>query len=95
VSDLYAEKPIRINTMKYTGTNNAAIIAWADAFNDGDNIAIFAEGPEFAVPIYKDIATLLLNINVGDWVIRSARAEYYPMEPAKFDKVYGFVDEAP
>lgn len=86
----YRKKPVVIDAVQWTGENQDEIsefigIAYADA------------GDYFYSPLNKlCIHTLegILTADIGDWVIKGIRGEFYPCKPDIFAETYEPVDES-
>jgi len=74
----YRKRPVVIEAMRYTGSNDSAINQWstrvAHKDDDGRLLIVTLEGTMAA--------------DVGDWIIRGVKGEFYPCKPAIFDATY-------
>jgi len=75
----FRKKPVVIEAVPFTGANGSEVIRWADRGAvtdiDGGSLAIHAlEG--------------IMRANIGDWIIRGVKGEYYPCKPDIFWATY-------
>lgn len=80
----YTKQKLSIQAFQYTGIN-------------GDLPEHFRSIPQAIVDSNGlSIQTLegVMSVNVGDWVIRGIKGEYYPCKPDIFDKSYEVTQEA-
>ena len=75
----FRKKPIVIEAIQYTGHNAMEILAWS-------------KWPEISEEFTGglDIPTLegTMRADVGDWVIRGVKGEFYPCKPDIFATTY-------
>ena len=73
----FTKKPVTIEAIQWTGKNLREVIAFTDGHADEarDGLKIYTlEGKMLA--------------NVGDWIIRGVKGEYYPCKPDIFEATY-------
>lgn len=81
----YKTKPCEINAMEWTGDNMQEIIQFA---NTPEKTSIYiVEG----VPVIRTLEGDM-RANVGDYIIRGLRGEYYPCKPDVFHKKYELLE---
>ena len=80
----YRKKPVVIEAMQYTGRNALAIMAWAQLPEITEN---FTGGLEI------ETREGTMHADVGDWVIRGVKGEFYPCKPDIFAATYEPVEE--
>ena len=78
----YRKKPIVIEAMQYTGKNYDEIYSFCAV-----------SYPDKGVVIIPTLEGKMI-CNVGDWVIKGAKGEFYPCKPDIFEKIYEVVDES-
>lgn len=78
----YRKKPIVVEAIQYTGDNLLEIMKFC---GEGKTL--------FDYCLY--IATLEGNmrVNIGDYVIKGVRGEFYPCEKSIFEETYEVVEE--
>jgi hypothetical protein len=81
----YRKRPVVIEAKQWTGENLREIIAFTGRF--------ISSWEEFAADVARDglkIYTLegVHLANVGDWIIRGVKGEYYPCKPDIFEATY-------
>ncbi|MFE7799047.1 hypothetical protein [Nocardia sp. NPDC057440] len=91
--DSYRKKPVEIQAMQFTEETARALIEWAEipeshVFPAGEDLATGAP-----VDGYVVIATLEgdMRANLGDWVIRGIKGEFYPCRDDIFRATYDAV----
>lgn len=78
----YRKKPVVIEAVRWTGINYGELTDFMhDAYGvDGDTIVISTlEGNMIA--------------NIGDWIIKGIKGEFYPCKPDIFDATYEFIGD--
>lgn len=85
----YRKKPVVIEAVQWSGTNQKEITL----FGDG-NIHFVDILPSGSGPRIKDatprIQTLegILSASIGDWIIQGVKGEVYPCKPDIFEATY-------
>ena len=77
----FTKKPVTIEAIQWTGKNLREVIA----FTDGQ-----ADEARDGLKIYTLEGKMLAN--VGDWIIRGVKGEYYPCKPDIFEATYSPAD---
>lgn len=79
----FRKKPVVIEAVRYDGTNLKELENFVGGLRYG-------EGPyEIFIPTLEG----MMQISVGDYVIRGVRGEHYPCKPDIFEKTYDKVEE--
>ena len=81
----FTKKPVTIEAIQWTGKNLRDVITFTDGHPDNweayrDLVA------RDGLKIYTLEGNLLAN--VGDWIIRGVKGEYYPCKPDIFEATY-------
>lgn len=74
----YRTKPCEIEAIQWTGDNINELLDWGQGdilWNDIDNL-------------YIDTLEGRMRANVGDFIIKGLRGEFYPCKPDVFNKKY-------
>jgi len=84
----YVKKPIVVEAMKFEGDMRSyhAIVSWVkeSGFNqDYEVMCNFGRGG-IALPTLEGDMTA----NVGDWIIKGVKGEFYPCKPDIFEATY-------
>ena len=74
----YIAKPCEIEAVEWTGKNAAEILQ----FTNTENVNIV-----FGIPVISTFNGEM-RADVGDYIIRGLRGEYYPCKPDIFHKKY-------
>ena len=74
----FTKKPVTIEAIQWTGKNLREVIA----FTNGHHAVMACDG----LKIYTLEGEMLAN--VGDWIIRGVKGEYYPCKPDIFEATY-------
>lgn len=79
----FRKKPVEIEAIQWTGENTGAVMAFAPA-------GVIAYDPGYNFPHTLTIRTLggKTTADVGDWIIRGIKDEYYPCKPDIFAGSY-------
>lgn len=75
----YRKKPVVIEAMRYDGRNAMAILAWVQTPEISED---FGGGIE--IPTLEGT----MRADVGDWIIRGIKGEFYPCKPDIFAATY-------
>ena len=81
----FTKKPVTIEAIQWTGKNLREVITFTDCHPD--NWEAYADMvARDGLKIYTLEGNLLAN--VGDWIIRGVKGEYYPCKPDIFEATY-------
>ena len=83
----YRTKPCEIEAVEWNGSNISEINDFA-----GKSVLWLKDAKENPI---LEISTLegIMLANVGDFIVRGLRGEYYPCKPDVFHKKYEFISE--
>lgn len=92
----YRKRPIVITAMQLTADNARDVLAWVGSFEDwsDDKRKICAAVAVQTFPLFSlSISTLegTMRADVGDWIIRGVKGEFYPCKPDVFAETYDAV----
>lgn len=89
MSDLYRKKPVVIEARQFTEHNCDELADWIRSGGHGVWV-----GWNRSVGDYIEIDTLegTMRAEVGDWIIRGVRGEFYPCKPDIFEATYEKVE---
>lgn len=81
----FRKKPVVIKAIQYTGRNVTAI----QGFTHGQaGVLTHGDDSIFAV----DTLEGTMVIDIGDWIIKGVKGEFYPCKPDIFEMTYEAVD---
>jgi len=85
----YRKKPVVIEAIKWDGNNLDKIRTFtypSEPLETSNAIS--------ATPRFLEIVTLegRMRANIGDWIIRGVKGEYYPCKPDIFEAIYEKVE---
>ena len=87
----YVKKPVKIEAIKYTGTN---LVEIKDFFKSNSKDLIIIERIENSV-FFVDVSikTLegIMSVAVDDYIIKGIKGEFYPCKPDIFEASYSKV----
>lgn len=88
----YRKKPVEIEAVQLTPESGIEVVSWL-ADHGADFVAL-AQAPDEEVLHAIEIRTLEgdMRADVGDWIIRGVKGEFYPCKPDIFDATYEPVD---
>jgi hypothetical protein len=77
----FRKKPVVVEAIQWTGENT-------------DEVEHFLQGFGYPQHRYVPIATLegVMNADIGDWIIKGVKGEFYPCKPDIFHVTYELVD---
>jgi hypothetical protein len=89
MSDLYRKKPVVVEARQLIDdlANHTAIAAWIEAGGG------HAEVPFAAPCLFIETLEGRMRADIGDYVIRGVKNEFYPCKPEIFEATYEAVDE--
>ena len=82
----YRKKPVVIQAVQFTGTNHAEV----HQFTDGKAESPVGQGWNHIMRITTLEGTMTAEI--GDWIIRGVKGEFYPCKPDIFEATYDAED---
>ena len=92
----FRKKPVVIEAYQWTGENFDALFAWGSPNGGLLHAKIVLEGDGNDENVGKlCIATLEgdMTANVGDYIIKGVKGEFYPCKPDIFFETYELVEE--
>ena len=80
----YRKKPVEVEAINWTGSNTREVDAFFGLMQPGEGRGFLHQGTSFL------IATLegAMRCEVGDWIIRGVKGEFYPCKPDIFEATY-------
>lgn len=95
----FTKKPVTIDAIKWTGSNLREVIAFTDGPPDTRSIHAGMAWEAYVDLVARDglkIYTLegKMLANIGDWIIRGIKGEYYPCKPDIFEATYTSAPQA-
>ena len=92
----YTKKPVAIQALQWTGGNLKEIITFTDGLPDVRSENVGMKWEEYKDLVEKEglkIYTLegKMNANVGDYIIKGVRGEFYPCKQDIFEETYSEV----
>lgn len=83
------KKPVEVQAMLYDGTNDKAVSEWVN-----DQPRLFAAhrikgGDVLLIPTLEGV----MEAQIGDYIIRGLRGEFYPCKPDIFAKSYDVLSD--
>ena len=95
----FTKNPVTIDAIKWTGSNLREVIAFTDGPPDTRSIHAGMAWEAYVDLVARDglkIYTLegKMLANIGDWIIRGIKGEYYPCKPDIFEATYTSAPQA-
>lgn len=81
----FRKRPVVIEAMCYDGKNAMAILAWAQTPEISEDFC----GGGIEIPTLEGT----MRADVGDWIIKGVKGEFYPCKPDIFEATYEAVLE--
>jgi len=78
----YRKRPVVIDAMQWDGTNQFALMRWSESFGGSTEWRFSGSN------IYINTLEGDMRADVGDWIIRGVKGEYYPCKPDIFAATY-------
>lgn len=95
----FVKKPVIVEAIRVTEETARAAYVWVEENTEG-SFDPYDPRPESGITIDPHdgmmcIATLegLMKVNLGDWIIRGVKGEFYPCKPDIFAATYEVVEE--
>ena len=97
MSSKYVKRPVIIDAVQWTGDNLREVIRFTDSAPETRTMHAGMKWDEYADLVARDglkIYTLegKMNADVGDWIIRGIKGEFYPCKPDIFAATYEAVE---
>jgi hypothetical protein len=86
----YRTKPFVIDAVQYTGDADEVKSAFPDI--DVDNEQNIFDSTSWHLVVWDYLQETWVQVNVGDYIIKGLKGEYYPCDPEVFETKYE-VDE--
>jgi hypothetical protein len=83
----YRKRPVEIQAIQWTGRNTAQICTWVGGKTR--DISLLGERAALAIHTLEGV----MRADVGDWIIRGIKGEFYPCKPDIFEATYEPVDD--
>ena len=95
----FTKKPVTIDAIQWTGRNLREVISFTDGPPDTRSAHAGMAWEAYAELVERDglkIYTLegRMLANIGDWIIRGVKGEYYPCKPDIFEATYTSAPQA-
>ena len=88
----YRAKPVAIEAAQWTGENIEEVSALVNIPPDEWEMEDGEEGPPRNQPIVLDTLQGDMTVQVGDWIIKGVKGEFYPCKPDIFEATYAAVE---
>jgi hypothetical protein len=86
----YRKKPVVIEAMQLSNLNYMQVKQWINDSNVTSNPAYLASGKTFAIGIHTLEGEM--KAELGDWIIKGVKGEFYPCKPDIFQQTYELVE---
>ncbi len=97
------KKPVVVEAVKWNGNNAVEIYNFLEDLNVESQWEVKTEGKNFFIGFDKGqcvTGTLIIKTlegnhiaNIGDYIIKGIKGEFYPCKPDIFEKTYDIVDD--
>lgn len=78
----FRKKPVTIDAIQYTGDNPSAVCVWAASFGEAGFFDVAKD--HLTIPTLEGDH----RADIGDWIIRGVKGEFYPCKPDIFAMTY-------
>lgn len=90
----FRKKPVVVEAIQLTETNRGEILKWAKSYARlGSLIRVVPKGG-FQHQMLVHTLEGTMTADVGDWIIRGMKGEFYPCKPDVFDQTYEEASDA-
>ena len=80
----YIKKPITIEAIQLTDSNHSEIIQWLSSYNVESYTLKSIDFPGLYIKTLEGV----MEANVGDYIIKGVKNEFYPCKPEIFEMTY-------
>ena len=80
----YAKKPVSIEAIQLTDKNHSEIIQWLSSYNV-ESYTLKSTDPS---ELYIETLEGSMKANIGDYIIKGVKNEFYPCKPEIFEMTY-------
>lgn len=85
---LFRKRPVVIEAIQYTGHNGWNLRNWSkDAVVESPVLEPSVDNPRGEYVQIQTSEGCMIG-NVGDWIIRGTKGEFYPCKPNIFEEIY-------
>ena len=80
----YIKKPVTIEAVQLTDSNHSEIIQWLSSYNVESYTLESIDFPRLYIKTLEGV----MKANVGDYIIKGVKNEFYPCKPEIFEMTY-------
>ena len=80
----YIKKPVTIEAIQLTDDNHSEIIQWLSSYNV-ESYTLKSTDPS---ELYIETLEGSMKANIGDYIIKGVKNEFYPCKPEIFEMTY-------
>ena len=80
----YSKKPVAIEAIQLTDDNHSEIIQWLSSYNVESYTLESIDFPRLYIKTLEGV----MKANVGDYIIKGVKNEFYPCKPEIFEMTY-------
>ena len=80
----YIKKPVTIEAVQLTDDNHSEIIQWLSSYNV-ESYTLKSTDPS---ELYIETLEGSMKANIGDYIIKGVKNEFYPCKPEIFEMTY-------
>ena len=85
----YIKKPVTIEAVQLTDRNHLEIIQWLSSYNVESYTLELTDFPILYIKtLYIKTLEGVMKANVGDYIIKGVKNEFYPCKPEIFEMTY-------
>jgi len=84
----FRKKPVEIEARQFVGDNLAEILQWAVGISKESAVGCAAMNMPLFIPTLEGD----MRADIGDWIIKGVKGEFYPCKPDIFEATYEAVD---
>jgi hypothetical protein len=87
----YRKRPVRVDTIQWTGSNEAELIEFTGHRFEPIPVEERAEKPELTAQVYDELHDTWVGVKTGQHIVRGVQGEFYPIAEDVLAETYELV----
>ena len=84
----YRKKPIEVDTIQWTGGNEAELVEFTRHQFEAVPAEDRAENPDITAQVFDELHSTWVGVYTGHHIVRGVKGEYYPIDPEVLAETY-------
>jgi hypothetical protein len=89
----YRKRPVEVDTIQWTGANEAELIEFTGHRFEAIPVEDRAEDPDLTAQVYDELHNTWVGVKTGQHIVRGVAGEYYPIAEDVLAATYQRVDQ--